>query len=126
RAAKIGYEKMIRGALLNPDYGTEKSPTLDLRDFRTNPGKYTVVDVRNLSETRNNMVFSHAIKIPLYELRERAGEIPTDKPIVVHCAGGYRSAAAASIINKKTGVVPCFDLGENIKQFRAGVTSSFE
>ncbi len=29
----------------------------------------------------------------LAEVRNRVEEIPTDKPIVVHCAGGYRSAA---------------------------------
>jgi len=33
-------------------------------------------------------------------LRERAGELPTDRPIVVHCASGYRSSTAASILAK--------------------------
>jgi len=31
-------------------------------------------------------------------LRERLGEIPDDRPIVVHCESGYRSAIAASIL----------------------------
>ena len=43
--------------------------------------------------------FTAPIAIPLPEIRNRIDEIPDDKPIVVHCAGGYRSAAASSIIN---------------------------
>ncbi len=45
-------------------------------------------------------------------------EIPTDKPIVVHCGGGYRSAAASSIIHAKlNGKVNVFDLGEAVKSY---------
>jgi hydroxyacylglutathione hydrolase len=53
--------------------------------------------------------------IPLPELRERIGEIPEDKPIVVHCAAGYRSAAAASIIADKISAVPVLDLSEAVR-----------
>ena len=45
---------------------------------------------------------------------ERIDEIPTDKPIVVHCAAGYRSAAAASIIAAKIKSVPVYDLSEAV------------
>lgn len=46
-------------------------------------------------------------------------EIPIDKPIVVHCGGGYLSAAASSLIHAKfNGKVKVFDLGEAIKQFQ--------
>ncbi len=31
-------------------------------------------------------------------LQERIAEIPRDRKIVVHCAGGYRSSMAASIL----------------------------
>ena len=36
--------------------------------------------------------------LPLNHLRERAGEIAKDRPVVVHCEGGYRSAIAASLL----------------------------
>ncbi|TWI95924.1 glyoxylase-like metal-dependent hydrolase (beta-lactamase superfamily II) [Mucilaginibacter frigoritolerans] len=114
KAAKIGYEQNIKGALLVPDNATEKAPELDINTFTTQSENYTVVDVRNTNETESNLIFNHADTIPLPELRERIGEIPTDKPIVVHCAAGYRSAAAASIIAAAINNVPVFDLSETI------------
>ena len=126
RSAKIGYEKNIKGALLNPPEARETAEDLDYNEFRQNPGNFTIVDVRNPSETRNERIFSHAINIPLYELRERAREIPSGKPIVTSCAGGYRSAAASSIIAKELKGVKVYDLGERIKDFKSTVVSSLE
>jgi rhodanese-related sulfurtransferase len=41
------------------------------------------------------------------------------KPIVVHCAGGYRSAAGSSIIKSKlNGTSQVYDLSEAVKQFQ--------
>ncbi|HET6775612.1 MAG TPA: rhodanese-like domain-containing protein, partial [Acidimicrobiales bacterium] len=37
-----------------------------------------------------------AVNVPLAALRRRAGELDLTRPIVVHCAGGYRSSVAAS------------------------------
>ena len=117
KAAKIGYEQNIKAALLLPANATEKSPDFDLADFKSHPENYTVVDVRNQQETDDGLVFNHAINIPLPELRERIAEIPTDKPIVVHCAAGYRSAAAASIVTGKITNVPVYDIGEVVTEF---------
>lgn len=114
KTAKIGYEQNIKAAILSPDHSISKSPDLDVIDFNLRPGNYTVVDVRNQNETDDGVFYKNAIKIPLPELRERLNEIAGDKPIVVHCAGGYRSAAAASIIAGKITTVPVYDLGEAI------------
>jgi hydroxyacylglutathione hydrolase len=116
KAAKIGYEQNIKAALLVPDNATEKVAELVLDDFKSHPENYTVVDARNWNETDDGLVFDHAIAIPLPELRERVNEIPSDKPIIVHCAAGYRSAAASSIIRGKITNVPVYDLGEVIKE----------
>jgi hydroxyacylglutathione hydrolase len=114
KTAKIGYEQNIKAALLVPHNATEKLPELDLTAFTLQPGNYTVIDVRNRNETDNGLLFSHAITIPLPELRERINEIPTDKPVVVHCAAGYRSAAAVSIILAQVHNIPVYDLGEAV------------
>ena len=90
---------------------------IDLEAFKQDPRAFTVVDIRNTSETENGKFFDHGLTIPLHELRERTGEIPTEKPIVVHCAGGYRSAAGSSIL-ADTLKTPVYDLGENIKDFQ--------
>jgi glyoxylase-like metal-dependent hydrolase (beta-lactamase superfamily II)/rhodanese-related sulfurtransferase len=114
KAAKIGYEKNIKAALLAPSNCTEKLPEIDSVDYKFHPDHYTIVDVRNWGEVNARKIFKNAISIPLPELRERLDEIPSDKPIVVHCAAGYRSAAAASIIANKISSVPVYDLGEAI------------
>jgi len=121
KAAKIGYEKNIRAALLQPYNATEKSADLDLANFTENPQQYTIIDARNWNEINDGSIFANAIPVPLPELRERINEIPTDKPIVVHCAAGYRSAAAASIIASQMKSVPVYDLGEAVVEIARSV-----
>ncbi len=117
RIAKIGYEQNISGALVHEEIsGLEKSDVLDIRSFKEDLNKYTIVDVRNKSEVEKNRIFEHSIRIPLHELRERLDEVPQEKPVVVHCASGSRSSAASSIIESFiTNKV--YDLGEAVKNF---------
>jgi glyoxylase-like metal-dependent hydrolase (beta-lactamase superfamily II)/rhodanese-related sulfurtransferase len=116
KTAKIGYEKNIKAALLSPTTGLEKLPEVDTEDYTFHPDHYTVVDVRNWGEINEGKIFEHSISIPLPELRERLNEIPTDKPVIVHCAAGYRSAAASSIVAGKITTVPVYDLGEAVTE----------
>jgi len=117
RTAAIGYEQQVKEAFVLSD-GTVSAPVLDHDTFKKNPSAYTIVDVRNASEVKEGKPFEYSISIPLPELRNRANEIPTDKPIVVHCAAGYRSAAGSSILQSLfKDKVKVFDLGEAIKQF---------
>ncbi len=118
RAAKIGYETNIIGTIINPGNSNIQSPILDVADFQQNPSAYTIIDIRNPNEATEGKIFETAVYIPLYELRERLNEIPTDKPIIVHCAGGYRSAIGASILeNMLLEQQIVFDLSETVKQF---------
>lgn len=57
----------------------------------------TLVDIRNPGE-RENGVIPGALAVPLAQLRARIAELPADKPVVVHCAGGWRSSVAASLL----------------------------
>ncbi len=57
-----------------------------------------VLDVRSEKEWQaGHVVGSH--NIPLTHLRERLAEVPADRPVVVHCEGGYRSAIASSLLS---------------------------
>ena len=58
-----------------------------------------VVDVRSEAEHAGGHI-AGALNIPLTHLDERIGEIPSGKPVAVHCEGGYRSAIAASLLQK--------------------------
>ncbi len=118
RTASIGYESGIAEAFVIED-GDIKEEKINVEEFREHEDDYTIVDVRNTSEVEEGKIFSNSISIPLAEVRSRINEIPTDKPIVVHCAGGYRSAAGSSLIQSTlNGTVKVFDLGDAIEQFQ--------
>ncbi|MDT7827474.1 MBL fold metallo-hydrolase [Pricia sp. S334] len=117
RVAKIGYEKQLRTVLTLNEKELLAMQELDVQDFEKNPNKYTIVDVRNKSEVAEGKFFENALSHPLNELRKTSSEIPVDKPIVVHCAGGYRSAAGSSILEGKLEDVKVYDLSEKIKDF---------
>ena len=114
KAAKIGYEGKIEAVLLAPKSATEKSAEKDFSAITPNTDEYTIIDVRNYGEVAEGKIFNNSLIIPLPELRERLNEIPVDKPILVHCAAGYRSAAATSIIAGKIINVPVYNLGEGV------------
>jgi glyoxylase-like metal-dependent hydrolase (beta-lactamase superfamily II)/rhodanese-related sulfurtransferase len=58
-----------------------------------------VVDVRSEAEHAGGHI-AGALNIPLTHLDERIGEIPAGRSVAVHCEGGYRSAIAASLLQK--------------------------
>jgi rhodanese-related sulfurtransferase len=117
RIAKIGYEKQIKSVMTLGYTKFETFGELDFDDFKNHPDNYTIIDIRNKSEVDEGQIFDDAISVPLNELRASKDKIPTDKPIVVHCAGGYRSAAGCSIISNLFEGVAVYDLSDAVKQF---------
>jgi glyoxylase-like metal-dependent hydrolase (beta-lactamase superfamily II)/rhodanese-related sulfurtransferase len=111
RLGRIGFDNVVgclaggMNALVHRDDLVERTeritaPALDewLRGERggTTP---VVIDVRNETEHAAGHLPS-GMNIPLSHLEERIAEIPPGKPVVVHCEGGYRSAIAASLLQK--------------------------
>ena len=70
----------------------------------------TLVDVRTPSE----FVLRHldgARNIPVGEIAQRTAEImPSDRPVVIYCASGARSALAARAL-KRAGFTRVYNLG---------------
>ncbi|WP_159799422.1 rhodanese-like domain-containing protein [Flavobacterium sp. MK4S-17] len=60
----------------------------------------TVIDVRKKSEYDSEHVIG-AVNIPLNEIYSHLAEIPRDKNFILHCAGGYRSMIAASLLKQR-------------------------
>ena len=58
-----------------------------------------VLDIRNPREWAAKHL-GGSVNIPLNHLQERMAEIPRNRRIAVHCAGGYRSSIAASILHQ--------------------------
>lgn len=73
-----------------------------------------IIDVRKKSEYDSEHVVN-ALNIPLNEINKHLSEIPKDKPFILHCAGGYRSMIAASIL-KSRGY-------ENFKDVEGGMSA---
>ncbi|MFC6267347.1 MBL fold metallo-hydrolase [Frigoriflavimonas asaccharolytica] len=118
RIAKIGYETMVKEVITLAKDHLETDDKLDLEDFKKHPENYTIVDIRNKTETDAGLFFNNAFTHPLSDLRDTASQIPTDKQIVVHCAGGYRSAAGSSIIESKLPNAKVYDLSDDVTQFQ--------
>jgi glyoxylase-like metal-dependent hydrolase (beta-lactamase superfamily II)/rhodanese-related sulfurtransferase len=117
RIASIGYEKQIAVAIAG-NIGNEKMEYFDSEELKKDHQAFTILDIRNPSEVADKKIFPNSVNIPLYELRERIDEIPNDKPIIVHCAAGFRSAAGSSIVHSKfDGIIKVYDLSEAVKTF---------
>lgn len=58
-----------------------------------------IVDVRSPEEFRDG-AYPGAVNIPMQDLGRRMAEIPKDKPVVLYCASGARSAAAARTLKQ--------------------------
>lgn len=111
RAAKIGYELLAKGKLVSPPSADATAPELE---GEINYDNYFILDVRNENEAKSK-IFENSVNIPLHKLRESVDEIKTDKPVLVHCAGGQRSAIGRSLIHDKLNV-DVYNLGEKVKE----------
>jgi hydroxyacylglutathione hydrolase len=58
-----------------------------------------LLDIRNPREWAAKHI-EGSVNVPLNHLQERIAEIPRDRRIAVHCAGGYRSSIAAGILHQ--------------------------
>jgi len=106
RLARIGFDNII-GALDDPiaafvahsEHVTRLSRlSVDqFADRLATVRDLVVVDVRNPGERALGMI-PGASAIGLPELLRRLDELDPTKPTVVHCAGGYRSAIASSLL----------------------------
>lgn len=115
KIAKIGYETNISGVATGLSGKHEISPESLPERFEENTGSFTIIDARNRNEFSDGAYYEQAVNIPLPELRERAAEIPRGGPIAVHCAAGYRSAIASSIIRALTEE-QVYDIGEAVEK----------
>lgn len=57
------------------------------------------VDVRNPREREQKRI-AGSVAMPLNHLIENAGTLPKGRALLVHCAGGYRSSIAASLLQR--------------------------
>lgn len=76
-----------------------------------------VLDVRTPGEWSAEHV-AGSVNLPLSHLQERMNEVPRDRRIAVHCAGGYRSAIAASLLHQ-AGVTDVVEIAGGLAAWKA-------
>ncbi len=126
RLGRIGFDNVagyLRGGMQTLDGHPELLQTVPritaaaLAEQTQQASAPFVLDVR--SEKEFNIVhLDNSHNIPLTHLRERLAEVPQDRPVVVHCEGGYRSAIACSILTQ-SGRANVTDLVGGIKAWIA-------
>lgn len=72
-------------------------------------GELAVVDVRTPQEWMQGVI-PGAVLMPLDELQSRLSELDPDRPLLVVCQHGIRSAAAAGWLAREAGFSTLFNL----------------
>jgi glyoxylase-like metal-dependent hydrolase (beta-lactamase superfamily II)/rhodanese-related sulfurtransferase len=106
RLGRIGFDR-VTGFLEGGLHSLQSRPDLTASTERLSPGTADerlnaaepplIVDVRSPPEYALEHL-AGSVNLPLNHLTERAKELPADRPLLVHCAGGYRSSIASSLL----------------------------
>lgn len=81
-------------------FGMYNIKELDVDALEAGKGQIHLIDVRTEGEVSRGVI-DGAIHIPLHMLPLRAADIPQDKPVVIYCNSGGRSAQACAFMAAK-------------------------
>lgn len=87
--------------------GTRGYPSVRFRDLADRPAGDVVLDVRRDDE-RTAGAIPGSVHVPIHQLLDRIDELP-DARLWVHCASGFRSAIAASLLDRAGRAVVLVD-----------------
>jgi len=117
RLGRIGFDSMagyldggMQSLAPRPDLvvRTERITAPTLAEQLTTPDAPAILDVRAEGEWGTGHI-EGSVNLPLTYLKGRIAEVPEGRPLIVHCAGGYRSAVAISILENQ-GFTDVIDL----------------
>ena len=108
RLGRIGFDR-VAGFLDGGMAAAERRPDAIVTTDRLSPevaaarlsGPHPplAIDVRSTAERRDKRI-EPSIACSLSSLRDPAAAIPHDRPLLVYCAGGYRSSIGASLLER--------------------------
>ena len=125
RLGRIGFDH-VAGYLQGGVASLERRPDLTRTTKRLSPslaselmakGEVVPVDVRTPAE-RNTKRIPDSVALPLTRLGDRLNELPKDRPLLVYCAGGYRSSIAASLL-ERAGITGTVELAGGVAAWEA-------
>jgi hydroxyacylglutathione hydrolase len=109
RLGRIGLDR-VAGYLEGGMHALEHRPDLIVETERIGPTELAgelgssappfLLDVRAPREWKTGHI-AGGMNLPLNHLEERLPEVPRGRRVVVHCAGGYRSSIAASLLQRR-------------------------
>ena len=108
RLGRIGFDHVkgyMNGGMAalagRPDlvWPTERISAPMVAEELAGPDPPLLLDIRNPREWSTKHI-EGSVNVPLNHLQERIAEIPRNRRIAVHCAGGYRSSIAAGILHQ--------------------------
>lgn len=126
RLARVGYDNVLgflEGGFktwLSASYSIETVGRIDVNEFMSlELDQECVIDVRKPGEYESSHL-TIAKSLPLDFIKDNIQNYPKNTPLILHCAGGYRSMIAASIL-KKNG----FNVIEDLIGGYSGIPETF-
>jgi rhodanese-related sulfurtransferase len=108
RLGRIGFDH-VAGYLKDGLHSLQSRPDLMVTTDRfsapfaaellSSPQPPLAIDVRAPRE-RDQKYIAGSLSVPLNHLTESLEKLPKDRPLLVYCAGGYRSSIAASLLQR--------------------------
>jgi len=126
RLGRIGFDHIagylqtgLRSLELRPDLVafTERLSAQFAAELLASNQPPLVIDVRAPRERAQKHI-EHSVNMPLNHLAENLKSLPNDRPLLVYCAGGYRSSIAASLL-KRRGFTSVGELAGGIAAWEA-------
>jgi rhodanese-related sulfurtransferase len=130
RLGRIGFDHVV-GYLANGLQSLASHPELTASTERLSPQLAAeriadppdarapvLVDVRTPSEHQQKRI-PGSTAISLAQFPERSSELPRDRPLILYCAGGYRSSIAASLLQSR-GFSEVSEIAGGITAWEAG------
>jgi hydroxyacylglutathione hydrolase len=121
RLSRVGFDQTL--GILNGGFNAWKAAGKEYDSITSVPAQalakeyenseVSIFDVRKPTEFLSEHV-EGASNAPLDYLNDHLAEFPQDKPFYIHCAGGYRSVIAASIL-KSRGIHNLIDVAGGFK-----------
>lgn len=80
----------------------------ELKKMRDNSEVFQLIDVREIHEAEQSQI--GGVLIPMGEIMTDVSKILKDKPVVIHCRSGARSASVINALESQYGFTNLFNL----------------
>lgn len=103
---RVGYTRFagyLAGSMKawnNSSGDVQELPQISVHELKENMDDFQILDVRTPSEWEEGHI-PRARHMFVPEVRERVGELDSNKPVATYCDSGYRASIAASILQQE-------------------------